>query len=61
MLFVYFVGDEEMAGPSTAEAWKTALSVVKHVMGLPKKSPLSRYIVEVFVDVASLKSSTVRP
>ena len=51
LVLVNFVGDEEMRGPSSEEAWRCAYEVAWHVMGLPRRHALSRNIVEVFPDV----------
>lgn len=50
LVLVNFLGDREMGGPETREAWEAAYAVAFHVMGLKKRHPLSRYIVEVFPD-----------
>jgi hypothetical protein len=51
LVLVNFLGDAEMAGPETVEAWEAAYTVAWHVMGLNKRHALSRYIVEVYPDV----------
>jgi len=55
LLFVCFVGDEEMTGPATAEEWTGALRVINLVLGLPKQHPLAERINYVFVPVFQLK------
>lgn len=55
LIFVNFLGDDDMGGPRTAEGWRSAYTIAAHVMGLPKRHNLSRYIVEVFPVVAMLK------
>ncbi len=52
LVFVYFVGDTEMRGPKSQAEWRAALKVVKHVMGLPEKHALSRYVIDIFPDAA---------
>lgn len=48
LVLVSFVGDEDMHGPQSEEAWRAAYDVVWHVMGLPSRHRLRRYIVEVY-------------
>lgn len=55
LIFVYFVGDQDVEGPETIAEWQAALSVVKRVLGIPKRSALSRYIIELFVDIRTLQ------
>ena len=54
LAFVYFVGDEYMKGPRTIAEWQAALTVVKSVLGLPRRHRLSAYVADVFLDVAEL-------
>ena len=57
MVFVYFLGDKEVDGPSTVPEWKAALSVVKGVLGLGQRHRLSKYMAEIFIDVELLKAT----
>ncbi len=52
LVFVYFVGDKEMRGPKSQAEWRAAWKDVKHVMGLPEKHALSRYVIDIFPDAA---------
>lgn len=54
LVLVNFLGDEEMGGPATQEAWEAAYEVAHLVMGLPKHHALSKWIVHVFPDVRTL-------
>ena len=54
LVFVYFVGDEDVNGPRTIAEWKAAIRVAKGVLGLGNRNKLSKYVVEVFVDVRDL-------
>jgi len=56
LLFVYFVGDKETAGPSSVSEWEAALTVVKGVLGLGSRHRLSKYVADVFVSVGELQS-----
>lgn len=51
LIFLYFVGDKEMDGPSTEEEWKSAIKVVRGVLGLRDHDWLSKHIKDVFVSV----------
>lgn len=48
LILANFVGDREMSGPTTQEAWEAAYEVALHVMGLPKKHLLSSYVLHVY-------------
>lgn len=54
LVFVNFLGDKEMGGPTTPEAWETAYQVVFHVMGLRKDHRFARFIVHVYPDVGEV-------
>ncbi len=51
LMLVDYVGDEDVGGPQSAEAWDAAYAVAFHVMGLPKRHALSPYILHVRPDV----------
>jgi len=51
LVFVYFVGDEAMHGPRSRDEWEAALTVMKLYLGIDKKHRLSKYTLDVFVDV----------
>ena len=51
LVMVNFVNDREMNGPTCAETWEAAYKVAFHAMGLPKRHPLTPFIIEVFPDV----------
>ena len=48
LVFVNFLGDREMGGPTTIEAWEAAYEVAFHVMGLPRSNPLSPFVIHVY-------------
>ena len=55
LVFVYFLNDKEMKGPSSKEEWKGAVRLLHAALGLP--ADLSRHGVhEVFIDVNRLKT-----
>ena len=55
LVFVYFFGDREMGGPSTADEWKAAIQVVKAILGLGETHKLSKYMLDVFIDIAEVE------
>jgi len=55
LVFLYFVGDREMGGPSTPGEWKSAIRVVKGLLGLRENHKLSKYVLDVFIDVAQIE------
>ena len=57
LVFVNFLNDAEMGGPTTEEVWKAAYGVAFRVMGLGKRHPLSRFVIDVFPD---LKAGNIR-
>jgi hypothetical protein len=57
LVLANFLNDAEMDGPKTPEAWQAAYEVAFHVMGLPRRHKLSRYVIEVFPDVAGAKAA----
>lgn len=55
LIFLYFVGDDEMNGPKTADEWKGAIVLLESVLGLRRNHRLSKWVRHVFVDVAALQ------
>ncbi len=55
LVFLYFVGDKEMDGPSTPEEWKSAIKVVKGVLGLRDHHKLSDFVLDVFINVEQIE------
>lgn len=54
LVFVYFIGDDDVSGPSTIAEWKSAMTVVKRVFGISSRNPLNEYVSEVFIDISEL-------
>lgn len=48
LVLVNFVGDREMGGPESEEAWESAYKVAFHVMGLGSRHALSPYLLHVY-------------
>jgi len=61
LVFLYFVRDKEMYGPSTLEEWESAIQVVKGVLGLPDHHRLSRYVLDIFINVDKIERDHGRP
>ena len=57
LVFLYFLGDREMDGPSTPEEWKSAIQVVKGVLGLREGHKLSKFVLDVFIDVSRIEKT----
>lgn len=53
LALVDFLGDAEMRGPETEEAWDAAYHVANYVLGLGRRHPLSPYIIHVRPRVAT--------
>lgn len=57
LVFLYFVGDREMEGPQTVREWESAIRVVRGVLGLKDRNRLSKYVLDVFIDVGEIKKA----
>ncbi len=57
MVFVYFVNDREMGGPSTIEEWKGAIRLMESLLGVHRHK-LSKYVGDVFIPVDELALET---
>ncbi|MBA7693919.1 hypothetical protein ES703_102516 [subsurface metagenome] len=55
LVFVYFLNDDEMEGPKTIREWQAGITVMEAALGL-RKNRLSRFIIEIFIDVRELSS-----
>lgn len=51
LLFVSFLGDADIGGPESAEAWHAAFSAADHALGLPKRHELAAHVHHVLPDV----------
>lgn len=50
LVFIYFVGDDEMNGPGTIDEWKGAVLTIETYLGVTR-SRLSPYVGHVYLDV----------
>ena len=55
LLFISFVGDVEMSGPSSAAEWNAAFTTAEHALGLNSRHVLSRYVHHIYPDVGALR------
>ena len=55
LVFLYFLNDSEMKGPTCAEEWQGAIKLVETCLGLPSKHKLSDYIFHVYLDITQLQ------
>lgn len=53
LVFVYFLNDRTMSGPSTAGEWKAAIEVMEKYLGIGRNR-LDKYMADVFIDVKEL-------
>jgi len=60
LVFLYFVGDREMEGPWTVREWESAIQVVRGVLGLKDRNRLSKYVLDLFIDVAEIKKAVAK-
>ncbi len=51
MVFLYFVGDVEQNGPSTAAEWDASLEKARQALGLPERHLLNETIINVYAPV----------
>lgn len=52
MVFLYFIGDKQVDGPGSVLEWKAALAVAKKGLGIGERHHLSKYMADVFIDIA---------
>ncbi|MGB3627569.1 MAG: hypothetical protein WA989_17195 [Henriciella sp.] len=54
LLFVSFIGDEDMGGPTSRDEWRAAFRTADYALGLRRRHALSPYIHHVWPDVSKL-------
>ena len=57
LLFLYFINDEEMGGPSTQSEWEGAISLLESFLGIRRQHRLAKYVLHAFIDVEELGSA----
>ena len=50
LVFLYFLNDSEMKGPSSISEWKAAIELLHTFLGI-RRHKLQRYVLDVFIDV----------
>jgi hypothetical protein len=60
LVFIYFIGDKKVGGLGSVSEWKAALAVVKGVLGIGNRHRLSKYMADVYIDVAKLSATGFR-
>lgn len=60
LVYLYFIGDQEMGGPRTRDEWEGAIRVTEVYLGLGRHR-LQKYIHNVFVDVAEFATKPAPP
>ncbi len=50
LIFIYFLNDQDMRGPSAEAEWKGAIKLLHKLLGIDKHR-LSKYVLDVFIDV----------
>ena len=56
-MVVYFVGDHELNGIVTVREWESVIQVVNEVLGLRESHWLSKYVHDVFLDIAQIEKA----
>lgn len=54
LVFLYFIGDREMDGPSSPREWDAALAVLHEALGLRGRVP--KYVKDAFIDVPEIRT-----
>ncbi|WP_372800878.1 hypothetical protein [Lutibacter sp.] len=54
LINIYFIGDKTVSGPKTKQEWDGALKVLYMYFGI-KRHKLSKYMLDLFIDVNDLK------
>ena len=57
LVFILFVNDQEMKGPTSKKEWRGALTLAQRLLGLSEKHRLSSYVHHLFVDIQGLAKS----
>jgi hypothetical protein len=51
---IYFLNEKTVSGPKSVEEWQAAILVMKTYLGI-RRHKLSKYVVDVFIDVKEMK------
>lgn len=55
LVFIYFIGDKIVDGPSTQDKWKRELICMKNYLGLEENHKLKKYIIDIFIDINNME------
>lgn len=55
LIFLYFLNDSEMKGPTSVEEWQGAIKLVEICLGLPQRHKLSEYILKLYLNISLLQ------
>jgi hypothetical protein len=55
LVFVYFLNDRQMKGPTSIDEWKGAIELLHTCLGI-RRHKLQKYVTELFIDIAALRS-----
>ncbi|MBK9925531.1 MAG: hypothetical protein IPP66_09595 [Anaerolineales bacterium] len=55
LIFLYFINDTEMKGPTSKAEWQTSIHELGNYLGLPVQHKLSKYILHVYLDISLLQ------
>jgi hypothetical protein len=53
LVFLYFLNDSQMGGPSSMSEWKAAIKLLHTFLGI-RRHKLQRYVLDIFIDVSKL-------
>jgi hypothetical protein len=53
LVFLYFLNDSEMGGPSSITEWKAAIKLLHTFLGI-RQHKLQRYVLDIFIDISEL-------
>jgi len=54
LIFVYFINDFEMQGPTTIHEWKGAIELLHSYLGI-RRHKLQKFVADVFIDISRLE------
>jgi hypothetical protein len=57
MMFIYFVNDSTVNGPTCKDKWEGAIEVMEDYLGLSKRHKLRKYVKDLFIDVPVLENT----
>lgn len=49
LVFVYFIGDPDLNGPTSRREWEAAIKILHEALGITRRVP--SYVTDVFIDI----------